>query len=697
MAAKCFNSVFFRRYCFCLLLTGFAGVMFGQTEQQDELLSQLKNASTREQIQIYNRLARSYLYSDPQRTIKYARQALQIATGIGDKRGEANACNNLGMGYYFTNDYEQLLDFYRKSLSAYREIGDNQSMSVLSSSYFRLSQSGKALKNYRRSLNIYIKEKKWTLVAETYKNMADVYKNIADYPLALTFYEKALKLVDHEESDEAKGEHIRLLDRIAQIWFFQKEYDTALVYFTRMKHLLEKRGDKRSISVLLSNIANSYFFKGELDMSYRTYQKALNMQIEQNDHWEAAMSLMKIGMIEAERKAYSKAINNYNKSVGLAKAVEANDLLRDNYLVLSQAYEALGNYRKAYDYRILHSDFSESMVMEENVTNFVDALALQALEEKKRENEILQTKNKNYRLKLEKENLLRWRLSFGFTIIIISILVFIIYYRYYLKGQENKNLERRISEAVKKQEEQQQIIMHQSSLTSLGELAAGIAHEINQPVQNISLSAESIKYELIEENKNFDFLNQSVNEIFEDIVRVRQIVDHIRIFSSGQKDEVEEEFDVSECVKSAISMIGNQYANHHISLRLKLSDGLPCVLGNPHKLEQVIHNMLSNAKDAVEEHKAIDESLKMAIAIESDFRNEHVVLRIIDNGIGIEANRKTDIFLPFVTSKQPGKGTGLGLSISYRLIKEMRGQIEVESTPSEGTVMNVVLPIAENS
>jgi len=696
MSTSYFYSTVCLRCSICLICLLFTGMVSAQSERQEELLKKLSNASTKEQIEVYNQLSRSYLYSDPQRSIKYARQALQIATRIGDRKGEADAYNNLGMGYYFTNDYEQLLDFYRKSLSAYRSIGDNQSMSVLSSTYFRLSQSEKALKNYKRSLNIYIREKKWSQVARTYKNMADVYKNIADYPLALSYYEKALALVEEEQDTEAIGEVIRLLDQIGQIWFYQKDYDTALVYFTRMQYLLEERGDERNISVLLSNIANSYFYKGELDMSFQTYQDALVRQVKQNDHWEAAMSLMRIGMIEAQRKAYTKAIKSYNKSVNLAKIADANDLLRDNYLVLSQAFEALGDYQKAYDYRILYSDLSESIVMEENVTNFVDALALQALEEKKRENEILQTKNKNYLLELDKENLVRWRLSFGFTIIIISILVFVIYYRYYLKGQENKNLEQRISEALKKQEEQQQIIMHQSSLTSLGELAAGIAHEINQPVQNISLSAESIKYELAEEQQNIDFLNQSVNEIFEDIVRVRQIVDHIRIFSSGQKDEVEEEFDVSECVKAAISMIGNQYANHHISLQLKLSGNLPCVLGNPHKLEQVIHNLLSNAKDAVEERKSGEESLKMTIGIETVFQDERVVLKISDNGTGIATDRKTDIFLPFVTSKQLGKGTGLGLSISYSLVKEMRGRIDVESTQGQGTIMNVVLPIAEN-
>ncbi|WP_430812618.1 MULTISPECIES: tetratricopeptide repeat protein [unclassified Carboxylicivirga] len=680
----------------CFLFLGMQIVFGQQDDSREALLQKLSNASTREQVEIYNQLSRLHLYTDPQRAIKYAEQALQVAMRIDDKRGKAEAYNNLGMGYYFTNDYERLKESYRKSLLEYRLIGDNQSMSTLSSTYFRLSQSEKALKNYKRSLNLYIKEKNWDKIAETYKNIADVYKNIADYEQAITFYEKALKLVEEGEGDEVKSEVIRLLDEIGQIRFYQKQYDTAIVYFTRMQQMLEEIGDRQNVPVLLSNIANAYFAKGMLEKAHRFYRNALAMQMEQNTPWEAAMSLMRIGMIEAEKQNYYKAIESYNKSVELARSVNANDLLRDNYLVLSQAYEALGNYRRAYEYRIWHSDLSEAMVIEENVANLVDALALQALEEKQSENEILQTKNKNYLLELEKENLIRWRLSFGFTIIIMALLVFIIYYRYYLKGQENKNLAQRITDALKKQEEQQQIIMHQSSLTSLGELAAGIAHEINQPMQNISLSAESIKYELAEAKADKEFINKSVDEIFEDILRVRQIVDHIRIFSSGQKDEVEEEFDVSECVRAATSMIGSQYANHHIRLTLSLADGLPAVLGNPHKLEQVIHNLLSNARDAVEERKQQDSNLSMQVDIQTNNQDDNVYLLIRDNGVGIAAHRKTDIFLPFVTSKQLGKGTGLGLSICYSLIKEMRGRIEVDSQPGKGTSMLVILPLAQN-
>ena len=228
-------------------------------------------------------------------------------------------------------------------------------------------------------------------------------------------------------------------------------------------------------------------------------------------------------------------------------------------------------------------------------------------------------------------------------------------------------------------------------ITSLGELAAGIAHEINQPIQNISLSAEGINYELEESDFDKAYLKQSVNEIFEDIHRARDIIDHIRLFSSGQKDEVFEEFSISDCVRSAMTMIGRQYQNHQIQLKLDLADDIPHVHGNPHKFEQVIYNLLSNAKDAVEERCLKEDGVNKSIIIRTYQKDKQLVLEVSDNGVGIDANRFTDIFLPFVTSKQLGKGTGLGLSISYTIIKEMGGSIQVKSEVGKGTSMFVIL------
>jgi two-component system, NtrC family, sensor kinase len=185
---------------------------------------------------------------------------------------------------------------------------------------------------------------------------------------------------------------------------------------------------------------------------------------------------------------------------------------------MSKLYAAMDNHREAYRYHKLYSDLSGMLSLNENVTQFINTMAIHDLEQRNREKQILEAKNENYRLILEKEALVRWRISFAFIILFVVLLAWFAIYRYYLKRRENINLEERIREALKKQEQQQQIIVHQSSLTSLGELAAGIAHEINQPMQNISLSAEGMMIEMGEEQPDNGFIKQSVGEIFEDIV-----------------------------------------------------------------------------------------------------------------------------------------------------------------------------------
>jgi len=685
-----------KRSLFILIIFCFFITHLVQAEESvlDKLHRKLKNASQPEKVEVYNQFSRYYLSDDAEKAIHYAQLALKLAQSLGDKKGEAKAYGNLGMGYYFLSDYDQLLDYYKESLSIYKSIGDREGVTVLATTFYRLDKFQKSLDNYKRSLLIYISEDNNDMIISTYQNIGDVYKNLGDYAIALENYNKALDLV-LKDVEKYSIERTTLWGKIGEILVYQEEFEKALNYFDLLKEEFKEREDNQSKAAVLNNIARVKYLQNNLEEAKTIFNEALKLQIEQNDHYGASISFLHLARINTKQKNYKLAKKEHANSIELAKVIKARDILRQNYLELSNIYKLLQDYKTAYEYQVLYTDITDFLSQEQSATQFVTTLAVHDLEQKKQENDILQAKNENYRLRLEKENLSKWRLSFGFTILVVLILVFIIYYRYYLKREENRNLELRIKEALQKQEEQQQIIVHQASLSSLGELAAGIAHEINQPIQNISLSAEGIKYELHEESPDTSFVKQSVNEIFEDIVRVREIVDHIRVFSSGQKESVYERFSVSECVLSALSIIRRQYQNHNIQLNLKLKDNISEVIGNPHKVEQVIHNLLSNARDAVEERaqKQPDHSKKISISTFEE--KQQVVIEVQDNGIGIPHDKQTDIFLPFVTSKQLGKGTGLGLSISYRLVKEMNGRIEVRSRVMEGTIMKVIFPKAK--
>ncbi|GAF01480.1 tetratricopeptide repeat protein [Saccharicrinis fermentans] len=681
----------FLKYGFVFLLV-LASPLKAEETVLNQLHRKLKNASLPEKVEVYNQLSAYYISSDAEKAIKYANQALKIAHSLNDLPGKARAYGNLGMGYYFLSDYDNLREYYKRSLTAYDSLGDQRGITDLATKFYRLDNSQKSLDNYKNSLLLYLNENDVKKIIATYKNMGDVHKSMGDYQIALENYLKALDYIG-EQKKGYELEKTALWESIGYIWFNEEAYDKALRYYTLLHDEYMKRGDTLSIASASNNLAGVYYRKDQLNKSKDVYRQALDLQIKMNDHLGASISLLNLARIYSKLNDHPEAILLHKKSIALAKVIGSRDVQQDNYRMLAIIYSKKGDFKLAYKYQVLYSNTSGVLARAQNVDQYIRTLMVNDIEKEKRENEVLEARNENYRLRLEKENLSAWRLSFGFTILVVLILVFVIYYRYYLKREENKNLETKVKEALKKQEEQQQIIVHQASLSSLGELAAGIAHEINQPIQNISLSAEGIQFELMETTPDHAFVKKSVGEIFEDIVRVREIVDHIRIFSSGQKETVYEWFSVSECVNAAISMIRRQYQNHNIDLQLQLSHEVPDLMGNPHKVEQVIHNLLSNARDAVDERERKNPDFKKQIVIETGYEANEVFIKVRDNGAGIPHDKQTDIFLPFVTSKQLGKGTGLGLSISYSLVKEMNGRIEVQSRVMDGTIMKVIFPV----
>ena len=261
----------------------------------------------------------------------------------------------------------------------------------------------------------------------------------------------------------------------------------------------------------------------------------------------------------------------------------------------------------------------------------------------------------------------------------------------------NLTLEKRVKEELKKREQQQRLLIQKSKLESMGELAAGIAHEINQPLGGISMGLDNILFKLSMSDVPEEYLRKKIDALFSDIDRIRQIINHVRVFSRDQKNLVDEVVDVNEVIKDSISLISRQYQNHNIEIALKLSNDECLTLGNKYRIEQVFLNLLSNAKFAVDEkfddHIEANYSKKIEITSYKDTKN--VIVEFRDNGTGIPEHQINNIFDPFFTTKDVESGTGLGLSISYGIIKEMKGDIRVESKENEFTTIIVVMPVTE--
>jgi len=241
----------------------------------------------------------------------------------------------------------------------------------------------------------------------------------------------------------------------------------------------------------------------------------------------------------------------------------------------------------------------------------------------------------------------------------------------------------------------QQQMIHTERLASIGEMATGIAHEINQPLNIISLGLENLLVEISKiKTVDPDYFHNKAKLIFNNISRITYIIDHVKTFSRVNHDFTLVEFDIHEAVKNAISLIDSQFRNAGIILSTHFDKNVPKITGDPNKFEQVILNLLLNSQDAIEEKMGIVKTdYKWMVDIRTKLTRHSIFIELMDNGMGIKSADLDKIMLPFHTTKKAGKGTGLGLSISFGIIKEMNGTIDIESEYSRWTRVRITLPV----
>ena len=265
-----------------------------------------------------------------------------------------------------------------------------------------------------------------------------------------------------------------------------------------------------------------------------------------------------------------------------------------------------------------------------------------------------------------------------------------------LNTEINSSLKHSIDDAMNLYDKQQAVILQKSKLESLGELAAGIAHEINQPVGIISLAMENLKSRFESGTVTPKYLHTKFEGIAEHINRIRKIIENIRIFSRDQTNLTLEKVFLSRIVKKAVSLIRTQYQAHNVGLEMHLNDSNEFTVGSRVKVEQVIYNLLSNAKYAVEERETLtnepgyQKKIRIASGVEN---NNKLFLEVSDNGTGIPEQNMKKIFDPFFSTKNEFKGTGLGLSVVFGIVHEMKGVINVESEVNRFTKFRITFPM----
>jgi len=234
-------------------------------------------------------------------------------------------------------------------------------------------------------------------------------------------------------------------------------------------------------------------------------------------------------------------------------------------------------------------------------------------------------------------------------------------------------------------------LIQSEKLAALGELTAGVAHELNQPLNVTKIICQSILRDIQRGEYDQEIVAADLPEVVNQINKMAEIIDHMRVFTRRSEGEVKEKIDVNTLVKGAFKFLEQQLKDHNIEVIKELRSDLPQVIGDPVRLEQVFMNLITNARHALESCEKKNKKMEIKSLIDKSF----VVVEIRDNGNGISEELKSKIFQPFFTTKEPGKGTGLGLSVSNKIMEEHRGKIELESQAGEGALFRVSLPVGK--
>jgi C4-dicarboxylate-specific signal transduction histidine kinase len=244
--------------------------------------------------------------------------------------------------------------------------------------------------------------------------------------------------------------------------------------------------------------------------------------------------------------------------------------------------------------------------------------------------------------------------------------------------------------------EKDNLLIQASKMKNLGEMSASIAHELNQPLNAIKMGSEFLEMMRIQARTvSQEDLTTVIVEISRQVDRATQIIDRLRDF--GRKSDMSKKtVNLNDAIRSVMAIMGRQLKLQNIEVDIGLTEHLPNIQAHTNRLEQVVFNLITNARDALTQKAEAEEgdSADRWIRIRTACENGRVVLSVADNGTGIPQDVQHRIFESFFTTKEMGEGMGLGLAISMGIVEDYGGKIDVQSKAGGGTRFRLQFPAA---
>ncbi|MGD1846249.1 MAG: ATP-binding protein [Salibacteraceae bacterium] len=604
---------------------------------------------------------------------------------------------------------------------------------VVGEGYFEIRNTRKAGRSYRNCLRLAEDNEFKTLAKKAEKRMEDLEEfelaqEIAqakeDEKESSTSEPKGLKglgrsIADRinagtdEVANEANEMNQDRLERLAKSNEQSGNFEKAANLYEKTLKYLREKNDSSALAARYNKIGELFRKAGQFGVSMDYFDRALSYQGDLGDTAGAVASLAGIESV----------LNDLNESPDLLEndAKEAEETSQ-TYKALADDFAERGDFEKSLEYYKLYTSLQNEMVQREKDRQQEQLEAKNLMEQRGAELEQLKQQKRSQALDLREKELSigRFKLIRNFLIIGLVLLIGLAVALYVLFATKRKSV-RQVSEAYQQLDEAhsnlkktQSRLVESEKMASLGQLTAGIAHEINNPINFVSANVAPLQrdlkdlkqllkaYDQLDSKGNLEdrmaeihklrseldpeFLYEEIDTLLagiqEGAARTKNIVAGLRIFS--RVDEAERKpANLNEGLQSTLTLLQNKLKN---CIEVETHWGeLPLVECQVGKINQVFMNLISNAI------QAMGDTGKLTIATEA--LDQEVVISISDTGKGMDETTRQRIFEPFFTTKDVGEGTGLGLSISYGIIENHGGVIEVQSQPGEGATFLVKLPL----
>lgn len=480
--------------------------------------------------------------------------------------------------------------------------------------------------------------------------------------------------------------------------YLRVNLDSALFYGQESLGLVPKSGFTKYVSQNFYYLGNIYLQKGDKEKAKEYYHLGVSMAKKYQNLISLSSNYFALATIFVSDANKDSALFYSLKNLEVYKSIGAPYGPIVNYGTIyqhiSQAYQLNGQTDSAYKYQGLALTRIDSLdkVRIRNLTDFQNLSF----------NDQLRLKNIEKDKVIYQNRVKTWLFTGGLSVL---LLLAIIFYRNNLQKQKAKQ---KIEKAYDELKATQQQLVHSEKMASLGELTAGIAHEIQNPLNFVNNFSEVNRELVVELKEQLEAGNSdAIIEIADDIAANEEKINHHgkradaivknMLLHSNAGTGKKEPTDINAMAEEYLRLAYHGLRAKDKSFNAKLETSLDPALGKvdimPQEFGRVLLNLINNALHAVDEKRKLSNgSYEPTVSVMSKFAGNAVEIKIADNGIGIGDKNKDKIFQPFFTTKATGQGTGLGLSLSYDIIKAHGGEIKVISREGEGAEFIIRLP-----